>query len=293
MYYVILLLNLPIVFIMMYGIYKSKLVFGGNIWGINIPMSSKQKAYRNKFKAMSIIGIILFVVMLFPSFPSAISILFSTRGSFGAHLLFLLFYCVLWFAAFFLAAKFASKDVSHNPILTEETNALVLENLPFVQSVEEKLPQATSFVVSFEGIALVNQHNYCFDVIRYGDYQLGELSTPQEVALIGMYFVQKYHRMFQFSVDFERIPGQPGQMVSFIGPGGIYVGHTSGTAPQAIFKSYIFYRLPNAPVTVPAPAPVHTSVPTPTPTSTGHFCGNCGAQNNAGAKFCTKCGKAM
>ena len=40
-------------------------------------------------------------------------------------------------------------------------------------------------------IALVNKMNDCYVVERYEDYQMGALTSPREVALIGMYFVQK------------------------------------------------------------------------------------------------------
>lgn len=242
MKYLALLLELAVVFVFAYSNYKRKLVFEGILWGIQVPASQKQKELKRKMNLLYTVSLLLVVVLAVPVFISLLSTLFSTRGSFIGHVLFILIYAVLWIGSIVLGSYLGARNVNTDPLLLEETNASVLESLPIVQSVEAQIHEAASFVVSFEGIALVNAQNYCFALERYTDYRLGELTTPQEVALIGMYFVQKYHKQFKFAVDFERIPGTPGQVVTFIGPGGVYVGRTKGTAPQAIFKSYIFYR---------------------------------------------------
>ena len=114
--------------------------------------------------------------------------------------------------------------------------------LPFVQSVEAQMDQAAAFVVSFEGIALINNMNYCYALERYEDYQMGALTSPNEVAMIGMYFVQKYHHLFNFTIDMERIPGTPGQSVTIVGSSGVHFAYSKGTPDQAIFRSYIFTR---------------------------------------------------
>ena len=110
------------------------------------------------------------------------------------------------------------------------------------KEIDKEIYNAAYFVVGFEGIALFSNANYCNAVYRYEDYQLGELSMVEEVALVGTYFVQKYHEHFTFKVDEEVIPGQPGQTVVAVGMGGVSVARIKGTRDQRLFRSYIFTK---------------------------------------------------
>ena len=65
---------------------------------------------------------------------------------------------------------------------------------------------------------------------------------PEEVALVGTYFVQKYNDKFTYKVDMEVIPGEPGRTVVSVGSGGVSMGRIQGTPDQALFRSYIFTR---------------------------------------------------
>ena len=140
-----------------------------------------------------------------------------------------------------VVGAFASK-----PYLEKSTangnNAAALAQLPIFQAVDANMANAAFFVVGFEGVALFSGTNYCYAVYRYNDYQLGDLSTPQEVALVGTYFCQKYHQDFTFKVDEEVIPGMPGQTVVAVGTGGIAVARVQGVPDQRLFRSYIFSR---------------------------------------------------
>lgn len=148
---------------------------------------------------------------------------------------------ILLFVAGYLVSALTLKSSGEKKTASSD-NALCLGQIDLFQELDKEIHDAAYFVVAFEGVALFSSTNYCYQIYRYEDYRLGELTTPQEVALVGMYFVQKYHDEFTFKVDMEVIPGEPGQTVVAVGTGGIGVARTSGTRDQRIFRSYIFTK---------------------------------------------------
>lgn len=126
--------------------------------------------------------------------------------------------------------------------LARDRNALVLGNYPLFQELDAELGRAAYFVVSFEGVALFSEADYCYAVYPYEDYQLGTLTTPAQVALVGTYFVQRYSKTYTYKVDVEVIPGEPGRTVVAVGTGGIGVARVQGTPYKRLFRSYIFQR---------------------------------------------------
>jgi len=233
--YLVLLLSLVSICVLSVARCNTSLRFTGVIWGIRVPCSPKQKAFIIRNRISFIIGTVACVVLILPTFKVLFELLFES-------FLFVLIYIVVYFASVLISSYIAAKKAFHSPLLENETNTEVLSSLPFVQSVEAQMDQAAAFVVSFEGIALINNMNYCYALERYEDYQMGALTSPNEVAMIGMYFVQKYHHLFNFTVDMERIPGTPGQSVTIVGSSGVHFAYSKGTPDQAIFRSYIFTR---------------------------------------------------
>ncbi len=206
-------------------------VYGGKIWGIKINAS-------NKGKIVSILSVVGLIIGGYGAITTVLAII-SSIASF--KLLNIIIYLVAFIVPLVVGLFIANK-ITENLIVAKSDNALVLNSLEIFKDVESQIDQATNFVVGFEGVALFSNTNYCYAIYRYEDYQLGELTTPQEVALVGTYFVQKYHNKFTYKVDAEVIPGEPGKTVVAVGTGGIAVGRTSGTPDQRIFRSYIFTR---------------------------------------------------
>ncbi len=219
--------------IMTYSLYVSMCVQGGVIWGIRVPASRRGQISRIISWVLLILSIAAFAALVVPTARSALALAMS-------NILFLIIYIAVFAGTIYLTAWIAQKLTLHST--KRDKNAAILGELPFVKSVESQMDQAHAFIVSFEGIALVNQMNYCFAVERYEDYQMGSLTSPKEVALIGMYFLQKHHKQFRFKLDMEVIPGEPGQLVTAVGSGGINVAYVHGTKDKRIFRSYIFTR---------------------------------------------------
>ncbi len=206
-------------------------VYGGKVWGIKIKASSRGALV----SFLSVIGLVLGGFGIVCTIIAMIHSLAS--GEFIGILVNII--CLLVPLA---VGPFIGKKITENFIVAKSDNALCLGNIELFKEIDTNISNASHFVVGFEGVALFSSTNYCFAVYRYEDYQLGELSTPEEVALVGTYFVQKYHEQFTFKVDVEVIPGEPGQTVVAVGTGGIAVGRTSGTPDQRIFRSYIFTK---------------------------------------------------
>lgn len=207
------------------GTYLYSAVFGGTVWGINIPKSPAGK----KASSFAIPTIIIGGYGVACVFLALLS--FSGKALIGIAL----------FAIGLIVPSLFMNKVAEEQTANSD-NALCLGQIDLFQEIDKEIHNATFFVVSFEGVALFTSTNYCYQIYRYEDYRLGDLSVPQEVALVGMYFVQKYHDEFTFKVDMEVIPGEPGQTVVAVGTGGIGVARTSGTRDQRIFRSYIFTK---------------------------------------------------
>lgn len=217
-------------FMVTFGLALLTSVYGGVVWGIRVP-SSGGAALKKLVGALGIIaggyGAVHLVLLL-------ISCLAGT--SFVFFLICLVLYIVLLVVGAFTSKTYLEKSTAKGK------NASVLAQLPVFQAVDANIANAAFFVVGFEGVALFSGTNYCYAVYRYNDYQLGDLSTPQEVALVGTYFCQKYHQDFTFKVDEEVIPGTPGQTVVAVGTGGVAVARVKGVPDQRLFRSYIFSR---------------------------------------------------
>lgn len=217
-------------FMVTFGLALFTSVYGGTVWGIRVP-SSSGAALKKLVGALGVVAggyAAVHLVLLL------ISCLAGT--SFISFLICLVLYVVLLVVGALVSKSYLEKSTAKGD------NAAVLAQLPIFQDVDANIANATFFVVGFEGVALFSSTNYCYAVYRYNDYQLGDLSTPQEVALVGTYFCQKYHQDFTFKVDEEVIPGTPGQTVVAVGTGGIGVARVQGVPDQRLFRSYIFSR---------------------------------------------------
>lgn len=233
---IISLLFVGIVFLAPAGIiwassfYAAASVYSNTIWGMKIKTPKKFII----MQVFSFLGAIYGgFFMLYASLGALIALF---NGRFVDIAVLLLCYWVPLVLSFFVVKKIMEKALS------KETHALHLGELPIFKEIDANIGEATSFVVAFEGVALFSKTNYCYAVYRYEDYQLGDLATPNEVAMVGTYFVQKYYKDFTFKVDSEVIPGEPGQTIVAVGSGGVTVGRTSGVPDQRIFRSYIFTR---------------------------------------------------
>ena len=205
-------------------------VYSGRVWGIAIKSSSFSKVKTLISAAGLVFG---GYSMLFTALSAFVS-LFS--GRFVNLLL-----CVIGFLGTVVVGAFVGK-IFLEKTLSKENGARILGEFELFKAIDENMEQAEHFVVGFEGVALFSSTNYCYAVYKYNDFQLGELSSPSEVALVGSYFVQKYHEKYTFKVDMEVIPGEPGQTIVAVGSGGVGVARIQGTPDQHIFRSYIFSK---------------------------------------------------
>lgn len=217
-------------FMVTFGLMLFTSVYGGKVWGIRVPAP----AYASLMVIVGMLGIVLGGYAAVHLVMLLISCLSGTE--FSDFLI-----CLALYIGLLVVGAFASKPILEK-IESNQTNGAVLAQLPIFQAVDANMANAAFFVVGFEGVALYSGTNYCYAVYRYTDYQLGELSTPNEVALVGMYFCQKYHQDFTFKVDEEVIPGTPGQTVMAVGTGGVAVARIQGVPDQRLFRSYIFKR---------------------------------------------------
>ncbi len=205
-------------------------VYGATVWGIKIKASAKG----NIIFGSSILGLVIggySIVYMIIAFIGCIG-----TGKFTEFFIYLAMFVVIGLLSMSIAKILLEKSVAFG------TNYASLNPLPIFDEIDKNLADAQKFVVSFEGVALINNANYCYAVYFYEDYQLGSLTTVNEVALVGGYFCQRYSDRYTFKVDMEKIPGEPGQSKITIDGGGIEITHTPGTYTQLNFRSYIFHK---------------------------------------------------
>lgn len=205
-------------------------VIGGRVWGIKIKSSTSERI----IQFLSYIGLIIGGYSVISTGLTVVISLFN----------FNIVASIVNLVGFLLAlaiGPFVAK-VLGDRVTIKNNNAMHLGELEVFKEIDASIGDASDFVVGFEGVALFNSANYCYAVYLYEDYQLGSLTTPNEVALVGMYFVQKYHDNFTYKVDVEVIPGEPGKTVVAVGTGGIGVARVQGTPDKRLFRSYIFKR---------------------------------------------------
>ncbi len=206
-------------------------VYSGKVWGIKIKATSKAVVV----SLISAIGLIVGGYSIVITFLTAFTSLL--RGEIVVTAI-----SVLGFAIPLAVGPIIAKVIQENQMTAKAKNAMVLGELEIFKDIDANMDEAVNFVVGFEGVALFSKTNYCYAVYLYENYALGELSSPAEVAMVGTYFVQKYHDRYTFKVDVEIIPGEPGQTVVAVGTGGIGVARIQGTPDQRLFRSYIFTR---------------------------------------------------
>ncbi len=206
-------------------------VYAGKVWGIKIKASFAASVV----SFVSVIGLVIGGYSIVITFLAAFTAL--TRGDIITVVI-----DILGFVIPFAIGPFIAKAFTENAIVAKGNFAMALGEYDIFKEIDANMEEATHFVVGFEGVALYSKTNYCYAVYLYENYRLGELSTPAEVALVGTYFVQKYHEKYTFKVDMEVIPGEPGQTVVAVGTGGVSVGRIKGTPDQRIFRSYIFTK---------------------------------------------------
>ncbi len=213
-----------------FGIMLFTSVYSGTVWGIRIKatLSARVKVWLGFF------GVIFGGISLVVTMLKVVVSLFG--GDFATLLIHLIPFGLLAAISPYIAKIYLEKTCASG------NEGLVLGQLPLFQEIDAAMVTASHFVVGFEGVALYNTANYCYAVYRYTNYQLGELTTPAEVALVGSYFVQKYHEKFTFNLQFEVIPGEPGHTVVAVGTGGIGIARVQGTKDQKLFSSYVFTR---------------------------------------------------
>lgn len=211
-------------------------ISSGSVWGITIPMTDRQTKNEKKYKIMLIISIIVFIVTCGPGLGSLLAIIFMGPGTFIITITgFVAIPVVL-----IIGSKHAKRKMEKMPSIATDKNALVLEQLPIIQKVNGELAEAEKFIVSDNGIGLFDIRNYCFAAEYYRDYRLGDLTTPREIALVAMYFAQKYGTEFSFEPTFER-EFYPGKLMSSIGEGAVTVGRKNGSYTSTL-SGYIFRR---------------------------------------------------
>lgn len=163
-----------------FGMMVFTAVYGGVVWGVKVPNppSSKRKNF------IGAAGLFL------GGYSISNLIMLPLASLASGKPLQIVIYFVLWIICIIIGPRVGKNFLDKS--LKKENNGMCLEKFPIFQEIESKIDNANYFVVSFEGIAFFTETNYCCEVFLYQDYALGDLTTPQEVALVGTYFVQKY-----------------------------------------------------------------------------------------------------
>lgn len=254
------------------GLFSFTGVYSGCVWGLKVKLTG----------SAFLMNVISAICLVIGGFSLIRLVLGAIAGIGGGNIPELLINLGAFIACFFIGGAIAKIVMSK--INAKSSANIVFETIPLFQEIDANMTDASYFVVSFEGVALYSSTNYCYAVYLYEDYQLGALTTVNEVALVGGYFWQKYIDRYSLKIDSEVIPGEPGQTVVAVGTGGIAVGRTSGTPSQYVFKSYIFTRKQVV------KTETNCNV---TNINSKKCCTHCGTNLTPDSLFCTNCGKKL
>lgn len=218
------------------GYWFKGVITSGTVWGIQISATEQQKATRRKHLILAVIGFVLFDITILKAILALIGCLFE-GGLFGKIYTIL---CVIALPVLFILCLKRINKIKTDNSLNGETTALALEQFPIIQRVNEQMAEANSFIIAKDGIGLVDARNYCFAAEYFRDYRLGDLSTAREMALVGMYFAQKYKDEFTYEPTFKRT-FIPGAAITSMSSEELYVKSGNGTVKSKL-ESYVFYR---------------------------------------------------
>lgn len=152
---------------------------GGEIWGIKVLPDSK--SHRK-----GIIKLILSAVLTLLTGTIEVRILFSILfGSFG---LFTIYTVLSVIYGITYSVAYRKRQIRK---AKEQTNALVLGQLPILQRANEFILQGTEFFVNYTGI-YVKQEGEAPKKIYYGEFGYEALQSENELGLLGQYFLQSY-----------------------------------------------------------------------------------------------------
>ena len=96
-----------------------------------------------------------------------------------------------------LFASIILTDTKINKKLVAGNNAAALGALPVIQAIDAEVPNCKEFYLCTQGVAFYNEVNYCYQSIRFSDYQLGDLQNPKEVWAVCIYLCQKHDAAFR------------------------------------------------------------------------------------------------
>ncbi len=158
----------------------------GKVFGISVKKSSSD---------VFIIIILGILQLLFGGYA------FSTVFS-------LLFYNFEWFLIYFVSfigALVTTLVIGYKSGIKRSAkgkNALVIGKIPMLTSIDEKIVTADTFSVNYSYIGIIK--NGKIEKINYADFGYDNLKTESELALLGMYFLQRYHSDFRVKVNTEK-----------------------------------------------------------------------------------------
>lgn len=84
----------------------------------------------------------------------------------------------------------------------KEKNALILGELDLIKHIDSEIELSDSFFVGYTDVEVCSQGEK--EKICYSSYGYS-LSSERELALLGMYFLQRHHSKFEMKVDSEAI----------------------------------------------------------------------------------------
>ena len=186
----------------LYGLYCNSYIHGGTIWNIVITPTKKQRRFHRIGKMLTAIGLVGAISLAIHLLGSVIVLYFFNSA---ICIIVLCVYALVLLLSAKLTFVFAWKKGLKLLYDSDEKNAMALEGVLGFSLIDSNIINDLKyFVVSLDGIYFFNETNCCYFTLNYGTYGLYNLQTTQEIALVGLYFVQKYGKQFSFKIDYYR-----------------------------------------------------------------------------------------
>ncbi len=205
---------------------------GGEVFGVIVPPDKKSNRRTIIFL---IIGGIFSFVFGTASMGSLFSILFMLLAT--NFILFMFIISLLVGFGVWFSIKYYRRQIKK---ASEQTNALILGELPMLQEIDKLIEAGEEFFVDYKGVYVKNAKGS--DAVYYTAFGYPNLVSEKELGVLGQYFAQRHHDFALKQVKMNEVTTITYYRGAIYGTQGVQFINTQSTATQGSLAGYRFVR---------------------------------------------------
>ncbi len=205
---------------------------GGTVFGITVPPDEKSNKKTIIFLIISgIFSLIFGVESIGTFFGIAFMLLVSN------FILFMLFMGLIIGFGILFSVKYYKRQVKK---ASEQTNALILGELPMLQEIDKLIEVGEEFFVDYNGVYVKNASGS--NAVYYTAFGYPNLVSEKELGVLGQYFAQRHHDFALKQVKMNEVTTITYHRGAVYGTQGVQFINTQSTSTQGSLAGYRFVR---------------------------------------------------